>query len=169
MVADKDPAGERPAPGRVPARRGRTLPGLVLAAAVGVAAGAGGYTFAYARGASYMTDDPRACANCHVMNDQYDGWMRSSHRQAAVCNDCHTPENVVGKYLTKANNGLHHSIAFTSGDFHEPIAIKARNLEVTEARCRSCHADVVAAIDPGAHGPDALSCVRCHADVGHRH
>ena len=37
---------------------------LVLGAALGL----GAYTFAYARGWAYMTDDPRACANCHVMN-----------------------------------------------------------------------------------------------------
>ena len=49
------------------------------------------YTFAYARGWAYMTDDPRACANCHVMNEQYDGWIKSSHRSVAVCNDCHVP------------------------------------------------------------------------------
>ena len=64
---------------------------IVAAALVGLAAGVGVYTFAYARGASYMTDDPRACANCHVMEEQYAGWSRSSHRSVAVCNDCHTP------------------------------------------------------------------------------
>src|SRR5688572_27117399 len=45
---------------------------MVLAAALGL----GSYTFAYARGWAYMTDDPRACANCHVMNEQYDGWIK---------------------------------------------------------------------------------------------
>jgi len=95
-----------------------------------VAAGAGGYTFVYAKGGSYLTDDPRACANCHVMQGQYDGWLQSSHRNVAACNDCHTPAGFVGKYYTKADNGLHHSIAFTSGDFHEPIRIKPHNLAI---------------------------------------
>ena len=105
------------------------------------------------------------------MQGQYDGWLQSSHRNVAACNDCHTPAGFVGKYYTKADNGLHHSIAFTSGDFHEPIRIKPHNLAITEARCRDCHAKVVAVIDAGhaAGDPDALSCVRCHADVGHRH
>ena len=39
---------------------------VVFAALVGLAAGLGGYTFAYAKGWSYLTNDPRACANCHV-------------------------------------------------------------------------------------------------------
>jgi cytochrome c nitrite reductase small subunit len=75
---------------------------LSAAALVGVAFGVGGYTFLYARGWSYLTNDPRACANCHVMEEQYAGWLKSSHRSVAVCNDCHTPPDLVGKYLTKA-------------------------------------------------------------------
>ena len=31
-------------------------------------------------GASYLTDDPAACANCHVMQEHFDAWPRSSHR-----------------------------------------------------------------------------------------
>ena len=37
---------------------------------LGAAAGLGAYTFVYARGWSCLTNDPRACANCHVMNEQ---------------------------------------------------------------------------------------------------
>ena len=43
----------------------------------------GVYTFAYARGWSYLTDNPAACANCHVMREQFDGWLKSSHRAVA--------------------------------------------------------------------------------------
>jgi cytochrome c nitrite reductase small subunit len=68
----------------------------------------------YARGGSYLTDDPAACANCHVMREQYDGWIAASHRAVAVCNDCHTPPGLLGKYATKARNGFWHSVAFTS-------------------------------------------------------
>ncbi len=64
---------------------------LATTALVGVALGLGLYTFVYAKGYSYLTNDPEACANCHVMNDQYAGWVKSSHRSVAVCNDCHVP------------------------------------------------------------------------------
>ncbi len=139
----------------------------VCAVAIGIATGVGGYTFIYAKGGSYLTNDPAACANCHIMQEQYDGWIKSSHRSVATCNDCHTPHNFVGKYYTKANNGYHHSLAFTTGRFHEPIQIKARNREITENACRHCHADIVQAIDAHGTGANRLSCIQCHKSVGH--
>jgi cytochrome c nitrite reductase small subunit len=144
---------------------------VVLAVVTGLAFGIGAYTFVYARGASYLTNDPNACANCHVMREQLDGWLASSHRAVAVCNDCHAPHDVIGKYTTKAVNGFWHSVAFTTGRFHEPIAIGARNRGVTEAACRTCHADIVQMIDPHPR-PDrtaALDCIACHRSVGHLH
>ena len=143
---------------------------VAVAALVGLAWGVGAYTFVYARGASYLTDDPNACANCHVMEAQLSGWHQSSHRAVAVCNDCHTPPGLVPKYLTKAINGFNHSFAFTSGRFPEPILITLRNRNVTETACRKCHAPVVDAID--AHGETSgarLECLACHRDVGHPH
>lgn len=134
--------------------------------ALGLAAGLGGYTFVYAKGASYMGNDPATCANCHVMKEQLDGWGRGSHRAVATCNDCHTPPGLVPKYAVKASNGFFHSLAFTTGRFHEPITIKPRNLAVTERACRKCHAEVVDAIE-GDAAAGQLSCVRCHRDVGH--
>ncbi len=146
----------------------RHLQAIVVGAALGIVAGIGGYTFIYAKGASYLTNDPAACTNCHVMNEQYEGWTKSSHRAVAVCNDCHTPHGIVPKYTTKALNGFWHSFAFTSGDFHEPIQITDRNHRVTEGACRSCHSEMVDAIHLG--GPEeTLSCVRCHRNVGHLH
>jgi cytochrome c nitrite reductase small subunit len=150
-------------------RRGLGAGAILVALAAGVALGVGGYTFVYARGASYLTNDPTACVNCHVMREQFDGWVASSHRAVAVCNDCHTPPGLVPKYATKALNGFWHSFAFTTGRFPEPIRINARNRGVTEAACRHCHAAVVEAIDPGPAGPGALACTRCHDSVGHLH
>jgi cytochrome c nitrite reductase small subunit len=139
----------------------------MVAAVIGVAAGLGGYTFVYARGYSYLTNDAAACANCHVMQDYYSGWVKSSHRSVATCNDCHTPHNFVGKYATKASNGFWHSFYFTTGGFHEPIQINRRNRAIAEAACRRCHDDVVVAMD-GPHGSNERStCVRCHGAVGH--
>jgi cytochrome c nitrite reductase small subunit len=143
---------------------------LALVVVLGVAVGVGAYTFVYARGASYLTNDPRACANCHVMNEQYDGWIKSSHRSVAACNDCHTPPGLIGKYTTKALNGFWHSFAFTTGHFPEPIRIGPHNRAVTEAACRHCHADVVQTMAAGSGRPghrDEIACLRCHASVGH--
>jgi cytochrome c nitrite reductase small subunit len=155
-------------------RRGRL--GVVVAAAVGIALGLGAFTFGYAKGYSYLTNDPAACANCHVMTEHFDAWNRSSHRAVAVCNDCHTPHNLFGKYTSKARNGFWHSFYFTTGTFPDPLRITPRNRRVTEAACRYCHGQITEAIDPQhgtAHGAASgseeqkTSCIRCHAYVGH--
>src|ERR1043166_9012093 len=97
---------------------------------LGVLAGMGGYTFYYAKGAAYLSNDPKACVNCHIMRDQYDSWQKASHHSFAMCNDCHVPHDFVGKWLTKAGNGYHHSEAFTLQNFHEPIQIRPSNAAV---------------------------------------
>lgn len=151
----------------------------VIAAAVcfGVLAGLGAYTFVYARGYSYLTNDPAACANCHVMRDHFTAWSRSSHRAVAVCNDCHTPPQLVPKYLTKAQNGFWHSFYFTTGRYPDPLRITPRNQDVTEQACRKCHEEMTELIDAptapraGRRAASAhdgrTSCVRCHDKVGH--
>jgi cytochrome c nitrite reductase small subunit len=101
------------------------------------------------------------------MQSHHDAWLKSSHRAVATCNDCHAPHgSLPGKLWVKGRNGFHHSLAFTTGRFHEPIRISPFNRGVTEAACRHCHQDTVAAIDHGAGGEE-LSCIRCHSGVGH--
>jgi cytochrome c nitrite reductase small subunit len=142
---------------------------LLAALFVGVLLGIGAYTFVYAKGYSYLTNDPQACANCHVMQDHFDAWTRASHRSVAVCNDCHTPPGLVPKYWTKAQNGFWHSFYFTTGRYPDPLRITPRNHDVTEQACRTCHSDVTLAIDPSHTdgGRGGLTCTGCHNDVGH--
>lgn len=140
---------------------------VISAAVIGVTTAVGSYTFIYARGYSYMTNDPAACANCHVMEDHFRAWTKSSHRVVAVCNDCHTPPGLVPKYVTKAINGFNHSVAFTTGRFPEPLRITSRNAAVTEKACRKCHEEIVLAIETPRSNPQPFSCVRCHSTVGH--
>jgi cytochrome c nitrite reductase small subunit len=148
----------------------RRLQSVIMGISIGLAAGLGVYTFVYAKGASYLMNNPASCANCHIMNEQYDGWLKSSHHAVATCNDCHTPASFLGKYATKASNGFWHSFYFTSGSFHEPIQINKRNLEITEQACQKCHMEITQAIS-GSHTGDGetTSCVRCHRSVGHMH
>jgi cytochrome c nitrite reductase small subunit len=116
--------------------------------------------------AAYLTNDPAACANCHVMQEHYDSWLKSSHQNVATCNDCHLPHDFAGKWITKADNGFFHSLAFTTNDFHEPIQIKDRNRRVTQNACLHCHADYVNHMLPVETGGDMLMCVHCHATSG---
>jgi cytochrome c nitrite reductase small subunit len=126
----------------------RQAAALVGVAAFGLAAGLGVFTFGYARGASYLTNDPAACANCHVMSEHFAAWQKGSHHATATCNDCHTPHDLVGKYTTKALNGFWHSFYFTTGRYPDPLRITERNRRVTEQACRHCHQPIVDAIDP---------------------
>jgi cytochrome c nitrite reductase small subunit len=166
---------------------------ILAAAAIGLAVGLGAYTFVYAKGASYLSTDPAVCANCHIMNEHFAAWQRSSHRAVAGCSDCHMPHDVVGKYLTKASNGFWHSVAFTSGRFPDPLMIKPHNRAIVERSCRYCHEAVTEAILASA-GPEGsieagvggsptstrpqlhdgagaagteLSCTFCHTYAGH--
>ncbi|MFN9209834.1 MAG: cytochrome c nitrite reductase small subunit [Betaproteobacteria bacterium] len=139
---------------------------LALAIAAGALIGIGGYTFVYAEGLSYMSSDPKVCVNCHIMQPQYDSWVKSGHHHVATCADCHLPHDLIGRYTVKALNGWHHSKAFTLQDFHEPIAIKPANARVLQENCVACHQGLLhpSAVSGGA---DDVPCVHCHQTVGH--
>lgn len=155
-------------PGTRPARRGRlTLAGVGLAVVVGAFAGAGIYTFDYAEGTSYLSNDPNACINCHVMREQHDGWLKGSHHATATCNDCHVPHDFFGKYYVKAEHGYRHSKGFTFQDFHEPIMIKESSRAVVAQNCVRCHEAFVHDITAGHSADTAADCLRCHSKVGH--
>lgn len=153
---------------------GMTIPGLILSLLVGAALGTGGYTVRYGEAFSYMSNDPETCVNCHIMREHLDGWARSSHHAVATCNDCHTPHDLVGKYLVKAENGVWHSKSFTLQDYRDPLVIRPKNSLVLQGSCVHCHKEFVN--DILEHGRFSLatnddgragSCVHCHASVGH--
>lgn len=141
---------------------------LLVWALVGVIGGIGGYTFIYAKGGSYLTDDPNACANCHIMREHHEAWQRSSHHAVAVCNDCHTPhDNIVHKYYVKGVNGYNHSFAFTTGRFEDNFQITPFNIKVANESCRHCHEAITHQIEPAVENFEKMSCIRCHQNVGH--
>lgn len=139
---------------------------LLLSGVIGGIVGLGGYTFAYAEGASYFSNDPSACANCHVMQEVYDSWNHGSHKAVAGCNDCHTPHTFPAKYIIKGINGWNHSIAFTTGNFPESIRITELNREVAYETCLYCHGELVTAISH-TDSTAPTDCLSCHTGVGH--
>ncbi|MDI6802740.1 MAG: cytochrome c nitrite reductase small subunit [Bacteroidota bacterium] len=132
--------------------------------AIGIFLGVGIYTFIYAKGYSYMSDDPKSCVNCHVMRENYSSWNSASHRDIA-CNGCHTPDNIIRKYLVKAENGFNHSWAFTFGP-PEVIQIKSRSTNVVEDNCIRCHKETLSAVFVQTH-KNRQRCFTCHQSVGH--
>jgi len=145
----------------------RNLPG-VLSGLTGLLLGMGAYTFHFAEGLSYFSNDPAACANCHVMREYLDSWQKSSHHTRAVCNDCHSPQATVPKMITKADNGWNHSVKFTLLTYGDPIRIRLVNAERVRANCVNCHRELVEDVrHTGAHTGQDVDCLRCHAGVGH--
>jgi len=153
-------------------------PLFLVVALVGTTIGMAAFTFEFAEGLSYLSDDPKSCINCHVMNEQYDGWLHGSHGRNATCNDCHVPhDSFISKYMTKAEHGYRHSKGFTFNDFHEPIQITQGSKDAVAGNCVRCHASIAAdtSVHTGAgasaYGPAdqvvVADCLHCHTRVGH--
>ncbi len=142
----------------------------------GAVAGLAIYTFVYAKGLSYLSTDPDACINCHIMEEQYDSWLTGSHHNTATCSDCHMPhDNFFHKYYVKAENGFWHALKFTTGDHPENIVARPVSKGITNQACLYCHADFTEDVrHPGAglstatkNEDEIFDCIRCHSDVGH--
>lgn len=136
--------------------------------------GLGFYTLHISKATSYMSDDPQACINCHVMTPHYMTWNTSSHREVAHCNDCHVPhENFVKKYAFKAQDGLYHSYVFTTRTEPQVIRAKEASSKVIHNNCIRCHQDQVTDAKLAGfvenHHQDRTDrfCWECHKDVPH--
>jgi cytochrome c nitrite reductase small subunit len=115
--------------------------------ALGLAVGLGITVARIANARSYMSDDPEACINCHVMTDAYVTWQRGSHARAAVCNDCHVPHsNAVAQYAFKGQDGMRHSWVFTMNSQPQVLRLSAGAAPVVQANCERCHGDLLAMV-----------------------
>ena len=146
----------------------------VAVVSIGVVVGLGFFMAKEASLVSYMSDDPQACVNCHVMTPMYNSWMHSSHRQWASCNDCHVPHNnVVNKYFFKAKDGLFHSSIFTARAEPEVISMREASQEVVQANCLRCHVQNVTQTKYSSYLSDHVAdrterqCWSCHKEIPH--
>ena len=158
-----------------PNKQNRTLPILNIAILVVVGLLAGGIlvTFINAKGASYFSDDPSACNNCHIMNEVYDDWSKSSHRNRATCNDCHLPNGSVSKWMAKAQSGVSHAYSFTfNDDLPANLTATDKSHDIVTNNCIRCHSNVAQnVLNPTMveqHGDQILNCVSCHKSEGHK-
>lgn len=135
--------------------------------AIVVAALAMGY-FAFVTDAvSYGGSAPETCANCHVMDSQYESWYHGAHENWAKCTDCHLPhDNFAVYYAEKGRQGAKDVYAFVTGNI--PIAIRAsdKTKGVVQENCIHCHEDSVESIVMGAQPFDRY-CWDCHRDIAH--
>lgn len=116
---------------------------------------------------AYGGSAPETCANCHVMDSQYENWYHAPHENFTECVDCHLPhENKVVYYLEKGRQGAKDVYAFATGSI--PIAIRAsdRTREIIQNNCIRCHEDTVETVMMGAQ-PYDRNCWDCHRNVSH--
>lgn len=141
---------------------------LIGLALMGCCVGGGIYLAQISEAASYLSDDPEACINCHIMVPQYATWQHSSHGKITTCNDCHVPQDSTWrKYWFKANDGLRHSVLFTLRMERQVIEAIQASKDVIQANCIRCHESVIdRAVAPVGHSFDR-SCIDCHREVPH--
>ena len=136
----------------------------------GVALGVALVLVRLANATSYLSDDPQACINCHVMTDAYASWQRGSHGHTAVCIDCHVPHSsFVAKYAYKGQDGLKHSYVFTRRREPQVLGLSARAVPVVQANCIRCHSHQVMMISSVAQPPSAEEPTPPEVAVPQRH
>mgnify|MGYP000844964436 FL=1 len=147
---------------------------LTVAISLGVLAGLSATAFHISNATSYLSDDPRACINCHVMYPQYASWQHSSHRERANCNDCHVPhDNFLRKYYFKASDGRRHATIFTLRMEPQVIRINEPGKAVVQENCIRCHLNqinhVTAVQVTGKNYKEGKGhlCWDCHREVPH--
>jgi len=103
-----------------------------------------GYVVNASNMVSYLSEDPKVCINCHVMNTQYSTWQHSSHRERATCVQCHLPQDsLVDKMIAKSRDGFNHSVAMTFGTYDNSIRISDDAAKRIQNNCISCHRELV--------------------------
>jgi len=127
---------------------------------------------------SYLSSDPKACINCHVMNTQYATWQHSSHAREATCVECHLPtDSFIEKYVAKSVDGWNHSVAFTMNTYDHALKISDYGAQRVQKNCISCHSSITSTITTNAdkyHNFEDQSgvesgrkCWECHQSVPH--
>ena len=131
---------------------------------VGVAAGMGLVLVRIANAASYLSDEPETCINCHVMTDAHASWQRGSHGRVAICVDCHVPHSsVVAKYAYKARDGMKHSYVFTVRGEPQVLELSSAAVPVVQTNCLHCHSDQLAMVRLA--GSSERRCWNCHTNI----
>ncbi len=132
------------------------------------------FNFYISKAWSYLSDDPKACVNCHIMAPQYATWNHSSHRERANCNDCHVPhDNVFRKYFFKAKDGARHATMFTLHMEPQVIFIHEAGQEVVKENCIRCHgalltdSKLMSQTNFEIHSKTDRNCWECHRETPH--
>lgn len=138
---------------------------LLIFSMGGVLAGMAVLVVHVSRAASYLSETPETCINCHVMNHAYASWRNSSHASVAICTDCHLPrQNPVAKAAFKARDGMRHSYVFTMRQEPQVLRMASSAVPVVQENCLRCHHDQIQMVRLA--GVTERRCWDCH-DLPH--
>ncbi len=113
----------------------------------------------------YTRSDPQFCATCHVLQESFVGWEKSSHRDI-ICQECHRMS------VLEQNRLL---MVYVLKGYTAPAEHAHGRLKPWKS-CRGCHIDAVkqGAITLRASYGHArhvfmenIECMRCHSPQGH--
>ena len=137
---------------------------IAICVLVGLAVGATIITARLGNAASYLSESPETCMNCHVMTDAYASWQRGSHGKVAVCTDCHIPHNnPIAKLAFKGADGMKHSYVFTARSEPQVLRLSQGAIPVVQANCLRCHQNNFKMVRLAA--PSERKCWDCHSNV----
>ena len=140
---------------------------LPIGIAIASAIFAIGYFVIVTDAAAYGGNAPETCANCHVMNSQYENWYHSAHENWAKCTDCHLPhDNFAVYYAEKGRQGMKDTYAFVTGNIPEAMQASEKTKEIIQGNCIQCHGSTVDSIVMGDQ-PFERYCWDCHRDTAH--
>lgn len=138
----------------------------IIAILTGVALGMFLFLVQFSNMPSYLSTDPKACINCHVMDTAYTSWRHSTHNQVA-CVSCHMPQDsLVDALYAKAVDGMKHAYFFTVED-RENFGISEDGARRVQKNCVSCHTDLMQVSQSTHQDIEARMCWDCHREAPH--
>ena len=148
---------------------------IIAIIAGGIICGLGVYTAYASRFGSYLSDDPKACVNCHIMAPYYATWDHGSHSRNTTCVDCHVPHNnLVQKWTFKGMDGMRHAAVFMMNGEPQVIQAVDRSATVIMENCVRCHEQLnTEFVKTGkisykmAKMGEGKACWDCHREVPH--
>jgi len=106
---------------------------------------------------------PEFCAQCHVMEAEYESWFHNGGHRRLKCIDCHLPNDNMARHLTwKGYEGMRDAFDFYSGLVPETIRVSESGAVILQENCRRCHGETVARIN------EDRNCWQCHRRLSHR-
>jgi len=100
--------------------------------------------------------EPRACATCHSMEQEYQSHALSKHSEVA-CSECHLPHGFPDGLLAKYEKGWVHVSKTVTGQTPEKITLKDEDRQMLLDNCIACHTNT-----EHVKAPENRGCLNCH-------